>query len=799
MASPDNPEPTRIPAPPGVTATPSGPMPGPWLSYDSKDYPRLVFSAPRFEVIAIADIIQPSVLEAVQGMLPSLVPPYVTQAAQDAVNALAVRRVGDTMTGALMLSPTIPTAPTMAASKQYVDTQVATAVPEVPAVPAGQSWARQTGQWVALSGGGTITGVTAGSGLSGGGVPGTVTISIQNQGVTNAMLNLAPASTLKGNGTGSSASPTDLSATQVMAMLNAAPINSPVFTGSPSMPTGSFGVTQAPGNSSTALATTAFVGAAISAGLGSGVVNSFNTRTGAVTLALADVTGAGGAPINAPNFTGIPTASSAAVDTNSSQLATCQFVLAQASAQLPLVNGTAAVGSTTRYARADHVHPTDLSRTKVTISDTAPVTPTPLPGDFWLDSVGVQTYIFYNDGSSSQWISVNNIQGVGSYLALSGGTMTGPLTLAADPAAALQAATRRYVDSSSSRPNKLLNPFMEIDQANEGNAVVVTGAGKYAIDGFAATYVTSAGGAGQAARNASGPQGGYGVTVQTLTAASSVGASDYMWIDQALEADDINDTYFGTANAQPLTCSFWAFSTIAGTLSFVLKNPVSPYRTYAVPFTITTANTWQFFTITVPGDTGGTWTIRGNGQGMLVGWTGACGATLQTAPNAWTTGNFLAATGAVTNTLMTTSGAYFVIGPCKLEVGSTATPMLRQSFQQELARCQRYYEKSYAPGVAVGAASISDGNTLAYWASGSVTAASGGASIPFKATKRSPATITMYSPTTGASGRVRDIQTGADVTPSVGAGTNSFYWSATQTTGANIVNLQGCWVADARL
>src|SRR5215469_3803409 len=405
MASPDNPEPTRIPAPPGVTATPSGPMPGPWLSYDSKDYPRLVFSAPRFEVIAIADIIQPSVLEAVQGMLPSLVPPYVTQAAQDAVNALAVRRVGDTMSGALLMSPTIPTAPTMAASKQYVDTQVATAVPEVPAVPAGQSWARQTGQWVALSGGGTITGVTAGSGLSGGGVSGTVTISIQNQGVTNAMLNLAPATTLKGNGTGSSASPTDLSATQVMAMLNAAPINSPVFTGSPSMPTGSFGVTQAPGNSSTALATTAFVGAAIAGIVG---VSSFNTRTGAVTLALADVTGVGGAPINAPNFTGIPTASTAAVDTMSTQLATCQFVLTQASATLPLVNGTAAIGTTTRFARADHVHPTDpliATRAKIpTISDTAPASPS--PGDLWLDSVGMGTYIYYSDGTSSQWIGV---------------------------------------------------------------------------------------------------------------------------------------------------------------------------------------------------------------------------------------------------------------------------------------------------------------------------------------------------------------------------------------------------------
>jgi len=92
------------------------------------------------------------VQEAVEGMLPTLVPPYVDQAAINAVNAHAVLLTGSTMSGPLMLSPQIPTAPSMAASKAYVDTMISTAgVPEVPAVPAGQTWARQTGQWVALS------------------------------------------------------------------------------------------------------------------------------------------------------------------------------------------------------------------------------------------------------------------------------------------------------------------------------------------------------------------------------------------------------------------------------------------------------------------------------------------------------------------------------------------------------------------------------------------------------------------------------------------------------------------------
>ena len=116
-----------------------------------KDYPRLVITSPYFGTVAIAEIIEPSVTEAVEGILPSLVPPYVQDAANAAVANLAVLLTGSTMTGPLFVSPTMPTQPSQAASKAYVDTMLSTAgVPEVPAVPAGQVWGRQTGQWTAL-------------------------------------------------------------------------------------------------------------------------------------------------------------------------------------------------------------------------------------------------------------------------------------------------------------------------------------------------------------------------------------------------------------------------------------------------------------------------------------------------------------------------------------------------------------------------------------------------------------------------------------------------------------------------
>lgn len=97
-----------------------------------------------------------------------------------------------------------------------------------------------------------------------------------------------------------------------------AAINSPAFTGNPTAPT------PAPGNNSTALATTAFVAALV----GSTGVLSFNSRTGAVSLTLADVTGVGGAPLSSPAFSGVPTSPTPNPGDSSQKVATTAFVAA---------------------------------------------------------------------------------------------------------------------------------------------------------------------------------------------------------------------------------------------------------------------------------------------------------------------------------------------------------------------------------------------------------------------------------------------------------------------------------------
>jgi hypothetical protein len=119
---------------------------------DSQDIPRLVYCAPYFQQVPLAELIEPSVIEAVEAALPALVPPYVDQAAQAAVQAQAVLLVGSTMTGPLFLSPLMPSADSQAATKAYVDTMISTAgIPEVPPVPVGQLWGRETGQWAPIT------------------------------------------------------------------------------------------------------------------------------------------------------------------------------------------------------------------------------------------------------------------------------------------------------------------------------------------------------------------------------------------------------------------------------------------------------------------------------------------------------------------------------------------------------------------------------------------------------------------------------------------------------------------------
>ena len=146
----------------------------------------------------------------------------------------------------------------------------------------------------------------------------------------------------------------------------------------------------------------------------------------------------------------------------------------------------------------------------------------------------------------------------------------------------------------------------------------------------------------------------------------------------------VSDFQWGTANAQPVTLSFWAFSSLTGTFGGSIANYATD-RSYPFSYSIPTANTWVKIIVTIPGDTAGTWVMSGNGEAPSRTSRSILGrARTYRAAGAWGAGDIRGVTGAVS--VVATNGAAFYLTGVKLEVGSVATPFNRQSLAGKLGR-----------------------------------------------------------------------------------------------------------------
>ena len=282
-----------------------------------------------------------------------------------------------------------------------------------------------------------------------------------------------------------------------------------------------------------------------------------------------------------------------------------------ASTTTPLADGTAAVGTSTAYARADHVHPSEAA-------------------------------------------------------------------------------------SPYSHDNRIINGDMRIDQRNNGAAGTTIGV--YTVDRW--IYGASLANKGTWQRGAAGAQltalgFGYFLGFSSSSAYTPL-AADQFNFQQRIEADMVSDFCWGTANAQPVTLSFWANCTLAGTFSGSIRDAAGT-RSYPFSFTLA-ASTWTQFAITIPGDTAGAWNMSGNQEALRVFFDLGTGANFRAPAGAWTNGDIRGATGAA-NIVGTNAAAVSLTG-VKLEIGSVATPYNRQSTAKSLADCQRYYQtlQIYAAG-----------------------------------------------------------------------------------------------------
>ncbi len=246
--------------------------------------------------------------------------------------------------------------------------------------------------------------------------------------------------------------------------------------------------------------------------------------------------------------------------------------------------------------------------------------------------------------------------------------------------------------------NRIINGDMRIDQRNAGASVSVLN-GLYLADRFRTLFTGSSTATIQQSTTA--PVGFVNSIIYTITSGGSSTSLQQAGIWQRLEGANCSDFAWGTASATTVTLSFWVRSSLTGTYCVYLKNSGNT-RSYVDTYSITSANTWEKKTITIAGDTSGTW-LTDNGIGITLGWDLKSGTSWETTAGSWASGTYNSTTAQVD--FVGTTGATWQITGVQLEKGSTATDFEYVDYGRQLQMCQRYFYYSQYGGM--GAASTS--------------------------------------------------------------------------------------------
>jgi hypothetical protein len=238
--------------------------------------------------------------------------------------------------------------------------------------------------------------------------------------------------------------------------------------------------------------------------------------------------------------------------------------------------------------------------------------------------------------------------------------------------------------------NRIINGDMRIDQRNAGAAVTTNGA--FPVDRFLVSNSTDGAYSGQ--QDTSAPTGFINSVKYTVTTEdSSIGATQWTAFRHKIEGTNVSDLAWGTASAKTVTLSFWVRSSLTGTFGGAITNS-GQSRCYPFTYTISVADTWEYKTVTIAGDTTGTW-LTTTGSGIELFWDLGVGSTYRGTPGSWSGTLYLGATGA-TDVISTLNATWYITG-VQLEVGSVATPFERRPYGLEFMLCQRYYQTYQNP------------------------------------------------------------------------------------------------------
>jgi hypothetical protein len=489
--------------------------------------------------------------------------------------------------------------------------------------------------------------------------------------------------------------------------------------------------------------------------------------------------------------------------------------------------GTVAAGDDARFGVG--------GGTTLAVSDTPPVGAA--DGSLWWESDSGLLYVRYNDGTSTQWVIAAPQPDINTFVKKSGDTMAGPLNVVTPPTAPAHAASKAYVDTApgavvhydaqsltiaqqqQAQQNIYAAPFdalafsgmqinggMEVSQELGNTGLTLPNAtGRNVCDGFAAAYSQAAATAVFTASqyDGAGVVSGFrtAIRMNASTASAMAGANDFATIYTVIEGYRVSRLALGSSSASPFTVSFWVLCPIAGTMTVMATN-VGADRSYLVDVHVATTG-WEYKTINIPGDVMGAWNNT-NIAGLTIYFTFGCGSAQRGITNAWLGGSALKGSPATTNFFATNGNQVMLTGVIVLPGIAAPTaaqsPLIMRPFDQELALCQRYYEKTYpvsdVPGTAYG--NFIGGGVF----SANVYAVNSYSFLPtwtFRAIKRVAPTCKVYSPWTGNAGGIRS-QLSGDIPAFVSSiGTNSVQLGVNNTTLGASDNIYGHGTADARL
>jgi hypothetical protein len=342
--------------------------------------------------------------------------------------------------------------------------------------------------------------------------------------------------------------------------------------------------------------------------------------------------------------------------------------------------------------------------------------------------------------------------------------------------------------SSSFLRNRIINGDMRIDQRNAGASVTQSTATTYTVDRWSVYGTVASKFTAQRNAGAVTPPTGYTNYLGcTSSSAYSITSTDRFQIQQPIEGLNISDLGWGTASAATVTLSFWVRSSLTGTFGGAVFNSDGS-RSYPYSYAISVANTWEQKTVTIAGDTSGTW-LTTNGIGLNVLFSLGAGSTLSGTAGSWAGSFYVSATGATS--VVGTNGATFYITGVQLEVGAVATPFERQLYNAQLAQCQRYFETTYFSS-SVAVPTNATGGYIPI-PSAAIGAGSQYAFVPFKVTKRASPTVTTYSYTSSTTSKVSNLG-GTDLAVSSGVpagATASHFWLSNDSGGSITPSLGG--------